>query len=98
MEEYDKVIRQDKRVLVNQRKGKWIMLRKSLKNIRIEEVKKLVKKAKMVVVWSNWHKDDGSYFKVEKGYFLQVLKEYEDKLTIEFDYRYDYEDGILYFN
>ena len=74
------------------------MLRKSLKNIRIEEVKKLVKKAKMVVVWSNWHKDDGSYFKVEKGHFLQVLKEYEDKLTIEFDYRYDHEDGILYFN
>jgi hypothetical protein len=69
-----------------------------LKNTRIIEVKKLVKKAKMVVVWSNWHKDDGSYFKVEKSYFLSVLKEYEEKLTIEFDYRYDYEDGILYFN
>jgi hypothetical protein len=69
-----------------------------LKNTRIIEIKKLVKKAKCIFVWSNWHIDDGDYFKVEKKYFLEVLKQYENKIGIEFDYRYDHEDGILYFN
>jgi hypothetical protein len=67
-----------------------------LKNTKIIEVKKLVKKVKCVFVWCNWHIDDGDYFKVEKKYFLEVLKQYENKIGIEFDYRYNKDEDSLY--
>ena len=52
----------------------------------IKEVLAAVKKAKSVMVWSNWSEHDGDYFKVEKGYFLKVMAQYKHNNGIKPQY------------